>query len=938
MMANRLHALEAEGQAVWLDFLDRGFLAEGGLTRLIEQDGVTGVTSNPSIFEKAIGHGRDYQEDIAALVRHGDMSVTAIYEHLAITDIKAAADALRPVHDRLGGADGFASIEVSPFLASSTHGTIDEARRLWAAVDRPNLMVKVPGTREGVPAVRALTADGVNVNITLLFGLDMYKAVAEAFLAGLEDRVARGLDVSRVSSVASFFVSRVDTRIDAAIDARIKAGDADSDALAGLRGRVAIANARLAYQHYLDLISSGRWKALAAMGARSQRLLWASTGTKDPAYSDVLYVETLIGRDTINTMPPKTIEAFLDHGAVTPSLTADVEGARHVLSEAERLGLDLAGVTAALIAEGVEKFEDAADALLGEIAKTRCEMLGDRLNGLEASLPEPLRGLVDDGLERARAERWSRRLWAGDASLWTGGDEDQWLGWLTAGRGASVDPGALKAFADAAREFEDIVLLGMGGSSLGPEVLGRVLGSAPGHPALHVLDSSDPGQISTVVAAIDPARTLFIVSSKSGSTMEPELLRTYFFDLVERAVGRAEAGSRFVAITDPGSDLEKVAREDGFRHVFDGNSEIGGRYSVLSPFGMAPAAAIGVDVPAFLAATRLMVDSCGGDVPPPANPGLRLGVILGEAARAGHNKPTILSSERLKPTGAWLEQLLAESTGKQGKGVVPVDLEPAGDPAAYGDDRLFVHLKLEGDDDGALEARLAALEKAGQPVVRIMIAGRDRIGQEFFRWEIATAVAGAIIGIDPFDQPDVEAAKVKTRRLVEAYELTGRLDPRETVLREGRLGFFAARPAPDATALLKTLFDELTPGGYFGLLAYIERSDGHVAALNAIRTAVRDARRVATVVGFGPRFLHSTGQAYKGGPAGGVFLEITRKAEPDMAIPGHRAGFGTVQLAQALGDLDVLAERGRRWLRIHIEGDVDAGLAEIGRLVATALA
>jgi transaldolase/glucose-6-phosphate isomerase len=738
--------------------------------------------------------------------------------------------------------------------------------------------------------------------------------------------------------VASFFVSRIDTRIDEAIDARVKAGDADSQALAALRGKVAIANAKLAYQYYLELIASDRWRALAAKGARPQRLLWASTGTKDPAYSDVLYVETLIGRDTINTMPPKTIEAFLDHGVTTPSLTANIDSERRVLSEAERLGLDLAGVTAALVVDGVDKFSDAADTLLGAIATTRADMLGDRINGLEASLPERLRGLVDERLERARAGRWSRRLWTGDATLWTKGGEGRWLGWLAAGRGASVDLEALNKFAAEARKYENIVLLGMGGSSLGPEVIGRVLGSTPDHPALHVLDSSDPDQIATVAAVIDPARTLFIVSSKSGSTMEPELLRTYFFDLVERAIGKGKAGSRFAAVSDPGSDLEKVARADGFGHVFAGDPEIGGRYSVLSYFGMAPAAAIGVDVPAFLAATRLMVESCGGDVPPAANPGMRLGAIIGEAAKAGRNKLTILPSARLKPVGAWLEQLLAESTGKQGKGIVPVDLEPAGDPAAYGDDRLFVHLKLEGDDDRELETRLVALEKAGQPVVRIALAERDRIGQEFFRWEIATAVAGAIIGIDPFDQPDVEAAKVKTRELVDAYEMTGRLAPREPVLREGPLSFFAAQGAADATALFKVLFDELTPGSYLGFLAYIERNDAHEAALRAMRTAVRDARRVATVAGFGPRFLHSTGQAYKGGPAGGVFLEITRTAEPDLAIPGHRASFGTVQLAQALGDLDVLAERGRPWLRIHIEGDVDAGLKTIGRLVAAALA
>jgi len=380
MMANRLHALEAEGQAVWLDFLDRDFVATGGLQRLIDEDGVTGVTSNPSIFEKAIGRDSAYESEIAALVRNGEASATQIYEHLAIADLQAAADALRPVYDRLNGADGFASIEVSPFLAGLTQGTIDEARRLWAAVERPNLMVKVPGTSEGVPAVRALTSSGVNVNITLLFATGMYNAVAEAFIAGLEERVARGEDISRIASVASFFVSRIDSKIDAAIDARVKAGDPDSKALSALRGKLAIANAKLAYQHYLDLIASDRWRALAARGARPQRLLWASTGTKDPAYSDVLYVETLIGPDTINTMPPKTIEAFLDHGVARSTLAAGIDAERQILSEAERLGVDLAGVTAALVDEGVEKFCDAATALLDRIAGARSRILADTVS------------------------------------------------------------------------------------------------------------------------------------------------------------------------------------------------------------------------------------------------------------------------------------------------------------------------------------------------------------------------------------------------------------------------------------------------------------------------------------------------------------------------------------------------------------------------------
>lgn len=937
-MTGRVQALGTQGQAVWLDFLERRFLTEGGLARLIDQDGVTGVTSNPSIFEKAMGHGDAYDRDLARLLHGGEAGVIEMYEQLAVADIRTAADALRPVYDRLGGADGYVSMEVSPYLANSTDESTVEARRLWTAIDRPNLMVKIPGTAEGVPVVRMLTEAGLNINITLLFAIDTYKAVAEAYLAGLEARVAREEDVSRVASVASFFVSRIDTRIDQVIDERVKAGDAEAEALKALRGKVAIANAKLAYQYYLELVASDRWRALAAKGARPQRLLWASTGTKDAGLPDVLYIDALIGRDTITTIPPKTMDAFRDHGTIATTLTENVEGARHVLAEADRLELDLAGVTAALGVDGVRQFSAANDALLVALAGKRAALLGDRINGLSASLSKPLQRAVDARLEAAGADGWSRRLWHGDASLWTGGDEGEWLGWLHSGQADRIDPQTLVAFATEARSYKDAVLLGMGGSSLGAEVIADVLGSADGFPRLHVLDSSDPGQIATVTAAIDPARTLFIVSSKSGSTMEPELLRAYFFDLVERAVGKGKAGRQFIAITDPGSDLEKAATAGGFARVFAGDPSIGGRYSVLSVFGMVPSAAIGVDVRSLLATTRLMVQSCSADVPPAANPGLRLGAIIGEAAIAGHDKLTILPSAGLKPIGAWLEQLLAESTGKQGRGIVPVDLEPTGDPVAYGDDRLFVHLHLAGDDDDELASQLATLEEAGLPVVRITVADRERIGQELFRWEVATAVACAIIGIDPFDQPDVEAAKVKTRTLVDAHGRTGSFDRRTPVLREGPFSFFADQRAEDGVALLKAHFGALEPGGYAAFLAYIERNDAHEAVLARMRVLVRDARRVATVAGFGPRYLHSTGQAYKGGPAGGVFLLITRNPDPDLTIPGRRASFGAVQLSQALGDLEVLAERGRRWLRVHIDGDEQEGLVALGRLIASSLA
>lgn len=372
-MKNPLQQLRVAGQAVWLDFLERGFLAEGGLRKLIEQDGLSGVTSNPSIFEKAMGHGEAYDEGFKIWLANAkpDVSVNDTYEAQAIRDIQSAADDLRPVYDRLHGQDGYASLEVSPYLANDTQATIAEARRLWATVDRPNLMIKVPGTDAGVPAVRQLIEDGLNINITLLFSQQAYQAVAAAFFGGLEARVSANQPIDKIASVASFFVSRIDTQIDRAIDQRIQDGDAESAALRALRGKVAIANAKLAYDWYRAAIAGARWQKLATKGAMPQRLLWASTGTKDASYPSTLYIDTLIGPDTVNTMPPKTMDAFREHGVVTPSLTHDVAGARHILAETERLGLDLNAVTSALVRDGVQQFADASDKLLAAVEKKR---------------------------------------------------------------------------------------------------------------------------------------------------------------------------------------------------------------------------------------------------------------------------------------------------------------------------------------------------------------------------------------------------------------------------------------------------------------------------------------------------------------------------------------------------------------------------------------
>ncbi len=937
---NTLRQLERCGQAPWLDYLKRSLIATGELHTLVERDGLKGVTSNPSIFEKAIGESDEYVDALRQFQGESDHGISAIFEYLAVADIRAAADVLAPVYEQTEGRDGYISLECSPYLANDTGATMEEATRLWAAVGRRNLMVKVPATPAGIPAIRQLIARGLNINITLLFSVGVYEQVVEAYIAGLEDLARAGGDVSRSASVASFFVSR----IDAAVDKRLDRLD-DKPAADRLRGKVAIANAKMAYDRYKALFSGPRWQALASAGARTQRLLWASTSTKNPTYKDTMYVEALIGRDTVNTIPPATMDAFRDHGVVkSDTIEQDLDGARATLADLERQGISLDEITRELVEDGVQQFADAFDKLLGAVARRRRTLFeGDHATMTIAPGTPEMKAAYDAEMEAWRKEGRIRRLWAGDASLWDGTDEGKWLGWLRVIEQELADIDRLRGFADAVKQggFTDVVLLGMGGSSLGPEVLGETF--RPVMPRLHVLDSTDPAQIAAIERAIDLGKTLFIVSSKSGSTLEPNIFLAYFHDRVRAAVGE-KAGRHFVAVTDPGSSLERQARQLNFAHVFHGVPSIGGRYSVLSKFGLVPAAAIGLDCKRLLDTARQMARACGPDVPPEENPGVQLGVAMGIAAtRFRRDKVTIIASPRIADLGAWLEQLLAESTGKHGRGLVPVAAEPLAPPDHYGADRFFAYLELEGEADPAQRAAMDALERAGHPVARITVRDAWHIGQEFFRWEMATAVAGAVLGINPFDQPDVEASKEKARALTDEYEKTGTLPRQEPLFQSSGLGLYADPGNAGELGRHDTLdgylrahLGRVRAGDYVALLAYIQRDEAHTQALTAMRTRIRDRTRAATCVGFGPRFQHSTGQTYKGGPNSGVFLQLTCDDPADLDVPGHSYSFGVVKAAQARGDLEVLGERGRRALRVHMK-DVDAGLAELARALDAAL-
>ncbi len=954
-MENPLLAAHQLGQSIWYDNIRRSLITSGELRALVEHDGVRGVTSNPAIFEKALSNSADYDQDMRALVEQGIGISKDIYERLAIQDIQMAADVLAPIYHATNRRDGYVSFEVSPHLAHDTRGTIEEARRLRSVIDRENVMIKVPATQAGIPAITQLISEGTNINVTLLFAVDVYEAVTTAYMTGLERLHASGGDLDKVSSVASFFVSRLDSLIDEQLNTALAATkDPDQQAqIEGLLGTVAIANAKTAYATYQEIIASPRWQSLANLGASPQRLLWASTSTKNPAYPKTMYVDELIGPDTVNTLPDETLRAFRQGGQPQTRLTENwsdgLEQARARLKTLHQLGISLQEATDQLLADGVKKFGDPFDALLSTIEHKRQVLLGTRLAKQDYTLGEAS-AEVKAELKKWRTSGKVRRLWQGDTSLWSGTDEDRWLGWLSIVEQQREQLAGLQRIADdlCTSDIRHLVLLGIGGSSLCPNVLQATFGKQDGFPELHVLDSIVPAQVQATVERVDLARTVCIVSSKSGGTIEPQVLKHYFADTIQGAIGPELIGSRFIAITDPETALHHLAKEEGFRHIVHGLPSIGGRFSALSPFGLLPAALMGLDVEDFLNSATRMVQSCAASVPPDANPGVSLGIILGTLGQQGRDKVTFITSPTIGSLGTWLEQLVAESTGKNGRGLIPIDGEQIGPPEVYGHDRLFVYIRLNTAPSAEQDAAVDALESAGHALVRITLEETIDLGQEFFRWEIATAVASSILAIHPFNQPDVEASKQTTHILMATYQERGALPGGSALLEDAKLKLFA--DARNAGALLsvatgRTLeaalavhLNRLRAGDYLAINAYLDMSPANDRILQKLRQTIRDKKRVATTLGYGPRFLHSTGQLHKGGPDTGVFLQLTADDNPDIAIPGQAYSFGVLKNAQAQGDAKVLTERGRRLVHIHLGPDVQAGLAHLQAIAQRAMA
>ncbi|MGW8250515.1 MAG: bifunctional transaldolase/phosoglucose isomerase, partial [Anaerolineales bacterium] len=688
----KLNDLAKLGQAIWLDYIQRGYMQSGELQKLVDM-GVRGMTSNPTIFEKAIAGSRDYDADVASLAPRGK-STQEIYEALVADDIRMAADMLLPVYQATETEDGYVSLEVSPELAHDTQGTIDEASRLWSQVDRPNLMIKIPATQEGLPAITRSIASGINVNVTLIFSLERYQDVMEAYLQGLEERLRAGKPLEKIASVASFFVSRLDTKVDERLLRIMKDEEPGASRAAQLLGRAAVNNARLAYQLFDEIFHRPRFDDLASQGARVQRPLWASTSTKNPAYSDILYVQELIGAHTVNTLPQNTLEAFLDHGQVTTTIGNELQRAHQEISALDQIGISMQEVTQELEDEGVTAFAKSYQELLTSIETKRADLLSGR-RAVRSSLGV-YHGEVDESLNRLAAQDILSRIWKQDYTVWKPDPNEitNRLGWLYIANEMENRARQMEAVAFGVRSagYRHIVLLGMGGSSLAPELFARTFGSTEGYPELSVLDTTDPGAVLELESGIDYAKTAFIVSSKSGGTVETLSLFKYFYQKSVDAFGSAAAGEHFIAITDPGSHLVDIAGSLKFRSVFLNDPDIGGRYSALSYFGLLPAALIGLDLYRLLGSARKMADACRPGRVLDANPAAWLGTILGSLAGMNRDmrrdKLTLVLSPAIASFGDWVEQLIAESTGKAGKGILPVVGEELAAPEAYGDDRL----------------------------------------------------------------------------------------------------------------------------------------------------------------------------------------------------------------------------------------------------------
>ena len=938
-----LNDLLASGQSYWLDNLSREKITNGELAKRVSEQGLRGITSNPSIFNKVITAGKEYDKQIEKLVKEGK-SPFEIYDALTIKDVQDACDILKPVFDQSKGMDGFVSLEVSPYLARDTQGSMREARRLHAAVGKANCLIKIPGTKEGIPAIEQMLYEGININVTLLFSVEGYEAVAQAYIRALERRVSEGKSIENIISTASLFISRIDVLTDQVLGQYIIPIEGKRNAASPemLSGKAGIATARMGYQRFKEIFSGAAWEKLRAKDANVQRLLWASTGNKDPLYNDLRYVEPLIAKETINTLPDETIAAFADHGKIKKdAIEEGIEESKQLYADLKKAGIDLAVIMQQLENEGVQKFVESYNKLISDLANKRMNVLGD------ADSPQTISaGKLDAKIKETYSSMDEKQvpqlLFANDPYLWKKDAEQMKeishrMGWISLPDDYTSNADDIISFATKAKEdgYIHAVLLGMGGSSLCSEVALETYGTSNGYLKLFVLDNTDPAAILDLENKIDIEKTIFIVASKSGNTEETLSFFQYFYDELKKK-NKKNLGDNFIAITDGGTALVKLAETYCFRRVFANPPDLGGRYSVLSDFGLVPMALMGIDIKAFLSNAKQMETSCNS-IPSATNPGISLGAVLGVCQRNGRDKVTFVLSSSINSFGYWVEQLLAESTGKEGRGLIPVNGEIPGNPDVYGKDRLFIHMYLASDSNDEDTKKMKALEDAGHPVVRIKVANKLALGGEYYRWEIAAAISGIVMDINPFDQPNVEESKKNTNQILEGWAKNGSFEKIAPALQIENISVYTGKRvsslAGNHHASIGDLVDAFTgdakPNDYIALLPYFLMTEERTEILQSWREEMRDNLKEATTLLNGPRYLHSTGQLHKGGPDSGLYIIIIGEEEIELAIPGKKFGFAILHQAQALGDFRSLDEKGRRVIRIHLGEDIDGGLKNL---------
>ncbi len=914
---NRSVALQQAGQSVWYDNIERGMLIDGQMARMIIDGEVYGITSNPSIFEKSISTSAAYDDTLQSMAWAG-LSKDQIYLELVREDIQAAADLFLPVYEATDGIDGMVSVEINPLLAHDTEKSIEDGKALWAQMNRKNVMIKVPATKAGLPVIETLISEGINVNATLIFSIPRYIEVMEAYLAGLERRVKSDLPIDRVASVASFFISRIDTLVDSRLQEFVDANPQTADKASTLFGKIAVDNARLAYQEFLKFFGTERFENLKQYGARVQRPLWASTGTKNMSYSDTLYVDELVAPDSVNTIPPATLTAFLDHGDTAVRIEQDIQKATNNFNLLPELGFDFLRIAQELEDKGVEQFMQAYNSLL-ETIETKRAFFKSELSELGETIRASVKNAAD--------EIFVGSLFDHEPTFWTmdpsGHDEiRERLGWLSlpGQQFAIIDELSLFKEKVLAEGFEYAFVLGMGGSSLAPEVMSQAIGPVSGKGLkLQIIDTTSPDEIAYRLQGVDLRKTLFIVSSKSGGTSETMSAFKYFWAELEK-VDPENVGQHFVAITDPNTSLQDLAHRKGFRKVFNARPDVGGRYSVFTHFGLVPAALMGIDLRKMLGQGNASDLQSRKNVPYPANPNLMLGLVLGEAAKHGKDKLTFIAEGFAGNLVPWLEQLIAESTGKEGVGILPIENEPILEGESYPKDRVFVYLKT---DETKLDL-VDQLKRNGHVVLTISVPEPYSLAKEFYRWEYATVIACAVLQVNAFDQPNVQLSKTIAKEVINAYQLNGKLEDGEPIWENEEAVVYGfkkneALRETNLESLLLAYAKSVPENGYVVLSGFVPRLEENFEFLQALRGKILNTVNKATALGFGPRFLHSTGQLHKGGQAGGLFIHFTKDAETDFEIPGEGMTFGTLQRAQALGDLQALVQKDRQALRVHLK-------------------